>query len=811
MIKSLFAALAIMTAAMGFAQNTSSVKGTVADQVSKPVTAATIELLVAKDSSLNKAAISESNGNYSFEKIKSGDYLIKITSVNYKDWYSTKFELTDGQAYSVPSATLAPADKKLKEVTVSTTRKPMIEVKADRTVFNVENSINATGNNVLELLQKSPGITVDKDDNISMKGKNGVRIYIDGKPSPMQGTDLAAYLKSVQSTDIEAIEMIENPSAKYDAAGNAGIINIRFKKNKKYGTNGSASAGYNQGIYANGNANLSLNYRNKKVNLFSNISADQGLGFGYINIYRQQVDSIYDQHSISNYRNKGGNAKAGADYFINNKNTIGFMYNGNFGSNDEFTRGNTLISPQDTKQPQQVLTAQNNVVSRRANNNLNLNYRYVDTSGHELNIDADRGWFTNRSTSFQPNYYSDYITETMLRERIFANETPVNIDIYTAKADYEQNLLKGKFGFGVKYASVKTDNTFNFFNVINDQKQIDYSRSNRFTYTENVGAAYLNYNRSFKKWSYQLGVRAEQTRSNGTLNAKNQQTLNDTFEVVKRSYLDFFPSGAISYTVNPKHQFNLNYSRRIDRPSYQDLNPFENKLDELTYQKGNAFLRPQYTNSFGLSHTYNSFLTTSLNYSHISDYITVITDTTRTNASFITNKNLASQDVYSINIGAPITVNKHYNIYANLNVNQSRFRADFGVGKILKLNVTTLNYYNQHTYTFGKGFTAEVSGWLNTPSIWGGTFKTDFMWSADAGLQKTLFNNKASLKVSVNDVFKSNKWKALSDFGGVVLNANGGWDSRRLQVTFQYRFGSSTVSGSRERKSGLESESKRIK
>ncbi len=811
MIKILIAITAMITTVTGFAQNNSSVKGMVYNKETKPIVAATIELLSSKDSTLYKAAISNNEGAFIFENIKSGSYLVKISSINYKEWMSEKFELEDNKEHVLPTITLVNSEKKLKDVVVTSVKKPMIEVKADRTVFNVESSINATGNNALELLQKSPGITVDKDDNISMKGKNGVRIYIDGKPSPMAGKDLAAYLKSVQSTDIESIEMIENPSAKYDASGNAGIINIKFKKNKKYGTNGSTSIGYSQGQYANGNGNVSLNYRDKKINIFSNISADKGRGYSYINLYRQQVDSIYDQQTTNADYSKGGNVKAGVDYFVDSKNTIGFMYNGNYGDNRWTSDGNTLISPKMSKEPLQILNAQNSVPSKRANNNLNINYRYVDTNGHELNIDADRGWFTNRATSTQPNNYLDYKTGILLRQRTFANETPINIDIYTAKADYEQNLLKGKFGVGIKYASVKTDNTFNFYNVINNQKQIDYSRSNRFTYTENVAASYINFNRSFKKWSYQIGIRAEQTKSNGTLNAKNQQTLNDTSEVVKRSYLDFFPSGAISYTISPKHQLNLNYSRRIDRPSYQDLNPFENKLDELTYQKGNAFLRPQYTNSFGLSHTFNYFLTTSLNYSHISDYSTVITDTARTNATFITNKNLASQDVYSINIGAPITVSKHYNIYANANLNQSRFRADFGEGKILHLNVTTLNYYNQHTYTFGKGYTAELSGWFNTPSIWGGTFQTAFMWSMDAGVQKTLFNNKASLKVSLNDVFKTNKWRAVSDFSGVKINANGGWDSRRLQVTFQYRFGSSTVKGARQRNSGLESEAKRIK
>ena len=807
----LIAILATLTTAMGFAQNTAVVKGTVNTNVSKPAGGATVALLEAKDSSLYKAAISENDGNYLFEKIKTGNYLVKITSVNFNDWYSQKFELKEGASYTVPAATLTTADKKLKDVVVSTTKKPMIEVKADRTVFNVESSINATGSNALQLLQKSPGITVDKDENISMKGKNGVKIYLDGKPSPMAGTDLAAYLKSVQSSDIESIEMIENPSAKYDASGNAGIINIKFKKNKKYGTNGSTSLGYGQGMRANYNGNLSLNYRNKKVNLFSNVSAEQGTWQNYNDFYRLQSDSIYDQKNINISRNKSANVKAGADYFLNSKNTIGFMYNGNYSDNRWTADGNTIISPQINKIPLQVLNAQNSIPSKRDNNNININYRFVDTSGHELNIDADRGWFANRGSSYQPNYYLDYNTGAVLRQRFFANNTPVNIDIKTAKADYEQNLLKGKFGVGVKYASVKTDNTFNFYNIINGEKQQDWERSNRFTYTENVAAGYINYNRAFKKWSYQMGLRAEQTNSEGILRAKSSQTMNDTTETVKRSYLDFFPSGAISYTLSEKHQFNLNYSRRIDRPNYQDLNPFENKLDELTYEKGNAFLKPQYTNSFSMSHTYKSFLTTSLAYSHISDYITPINDTARINATFITNKNLATQDIYSINIGAPITVNKRYNIYANANLSQSRFRADFGSGKIIHLNVTTLNYYNQHTVTLGKGYTAEVSGWFNTPSIWGGTFKTEFMWSADAGLQKTLFNNNATLKLSVSDVFKTNHWSAESNFSGVKFNGKGGWDSRRVQLTFQYRFGSSTVSAARQRQSGLDSESKRIK
>lgn len=805
----LFNVVSILISVSTFSQDTSSVKGVVYDNSSKPLAAATVSLLVAKDSSLYKAAVSDNEGTYQFENVKAGSYLVQITSINFNTWYSSKFEL-QGSSYSVPVAALTTADKKLKDVVVVAPGKPMIEVRADRTVFNVENSISATGSNALELLQKSPGVTVDKDDNISMKGKNGVRIYIDGKPTPMAGADLAAYLKSVQSSDIEAIEMIENPSAKYDASGNAGIINIRFKKNKKFGTNGSVSVGANQGVYSSYNTSVSLNYRNKKVNVFSNISGNKGRGENYNYIYRTQNDSIYDQNTINFNRYKGANVKAGVDYFINSKNTIGGMYNGNINNWNWQSSGQTVISAVSSKLPEQILKAGNNVLSHRNNHNINLNYRFADTAGHELNIDADRGFFNSRGNSWQPNIYYDANTVKVLRERIFANNTPTNIDIYTAKADYEQNLFKGKLGVGAKFSLVNTDNTFDFFNVINNEKQQDRERSNRFTYTEKVSAAYANYNRTFKKFSIQAGLRAEQTKSDGILNAKNRNTMDDTTEAVKRSYLDFFPGAAIGYTLSPKHQFNINYSRRIDRPRYQDLNPFEYKLDELTYQKGNAFLRPQYTNSFSLSHTYKSFLTTSLSYSHISDYITVVNDTTRRNATFITNKNLASQDVYGINLSAPIKIWKWWNVFTNITGNHSRYKAKFEDGKTIDLRVTTLNYFNQHTFTLGKGYTAEAGGWLNTPSVWGGTFKTSFMWSADAGIQKTVLDKKGTVKLTVTDVFKTNYWKQVSDFAGSNLHVQGGYDSRQVRLTFQYRFGNNQVKAARERKTSIESESKRL-
>ena len=322
----------LLVAIASHAQQSASIAGTI-NHLAKPIAAATVSLLNAKDSALVKVAVSDNEGSFQFEGINAGKFIVKVSAISFQPWYSAAFDLSEGSSYKVPAASLVFADKKLKDVTVTSSRRPMIEVKADRTVFNVENSINATGSNVMELLQKSPGITIDRDDNISMKAKNGVRIFIDGKPSPMAGKDLAAYLRSVQSTDIESIEMIENPSAKYDASGNAGIINIKFKKNKKYGTNGNASVGYSQGIYPKYNGSVSLNYRNKKINVFSNLSLNKFLGENYMYFNRQQSDSIYDQRSTNFNENKDGNIKFGVDYTINNSNTIGVMINGNYSDN----------------------------------------------------------------------------------------------------------------------------------------------------------------------------------------------------------------------------------------------------------------------------------------------------------------------------------------------------------------------------------------------------------------------------------------------------------------------------------------------
>ncbi|KAA9041891.1 TonB-dependent receptor [Ginsengibacter hankyongi] len=787
------------------AQNNTQVSGKIAGENNSPLSSATVVLLKAKDSSLIKSAVTNSSGIFKMISLKPGSYFISATSVGYEKNSSPIFTITDGQDFNSPTVTLTRISKALSGVTIQA-KKPMIEVRADKTVFNVENSINATGSNAFELLQKSPGVTTDKDDNISMQGKNGVKIYIDGKPSQMSGADLAAYLRSVNSADIESIEMITNPSAKYDASGNAGIINIRLKKNKNYGANGNFATGVTFGHTPKYNNSLSLNYRNKKINIFSNYSNNYGHYRNIFNLYRVQNDSTYDQHSINLNNNKSNNVKAGIDYSINTKNIIGVMVTANFNNSTSNTNSNTVISPNSTGTPNRILYASNDLPGDRNNVDYNINYHFADTSGRTLDVDADLVNFRRRGSSYQPNYYRDPFTNALLDEKIYSNNTPTNIDIYTAKIDYEQPFYKGKLGFGGKLTDVKTKNTFDFYNVNGGIPVKDMGRSNKFNYDENVKALYVNYNRSLsKKTTIQAGVRMENTKSEGDLISNVSQPDN----TVKRNYTDFFPSGAITYKLNEKNTFNLNYSRRIDRPGYQDLNPFEDKLDELTYRKGNAFLNPQYTNSFQLSHTFLYKYVTSISYSHIKDYFAQIIDTVQ-NKSFITQKNLAQQNIFSLNFSAPVTITKWWSSFATLNAYHSAYLANFGIGKKINVNVDALSIYTQQSFSIKKGPTFELSGFYNTPSVWGGTFKSSAIGSVDVGVQQKLFKGTGTIKVSFTDVLNTLHWKGISDYGGSHLEASGHFESQQLKINFSYRFGNNLVKAARQRKAAAEDENKRL-
>jgi len=802
--------LALFFVSIGLAAyvNAQKIAGVVKDEQGKGLEKTTVSLLKAKDSSIVKLSVTNQEGAFTIQAAN-GTYLISVSHIGYQKFYSSTFEATGD--VSVPAIQLIKASASLQEVTI-TAQKPIIEVKADKTVLNIEGTINSTGSDALELLRKAPGVLIDKDDNLSLAGKNGVRIYIDGKPSPMAGNDLAAYLKTLQAAQIEAIEIITNPSAKYDAAGNAGIINIRLKKNKTFGTNGSVNAVYNIGKNGKYNGGLALNHRNKNINVFGNYNVNHSLNEMSISMYREVLDTLFNSKSVNQMKSTTHGFKAGLDYFISSKSTIGVLVNGTLTQGFVESTNQTPITYIPTNKVDRLLVAENETDAQRDNVNFNANYRYVN-AGKELNIDADYGVYTIRTNQLQPNYYFTPDGSVKKNEFIYRFISPTDINIYSFKSDYEQAYKKGKWGVGFKTALVSTNNNFERYNIISNVSSLDLNRSNLFDYNENINAAYVNYNRSLKGATFQLGLRMENTNLTGKsypLNADGTPN-SSVKQSFKRNYTDFFPSAGITFNKNPMNQWGITYSRRIDRPAYQDLNPFEFKMDEYTYQKGNINLRPQYTNSISVSNTYKYKLNTSLTYSHVADVFTQLIDTTESSKAFMSKQNLATQDVVALSISYPFMY-KAFTSFINLSGNYSLYKANFGAGnRTINLDVVTYTLYAQNSLKFGKAkdWTAEVSGFYNSPSIWQGTFKSNALWSVDAGVQKTIFKGKATFKLAVTDIFYTIKWSGESNFAGQRTIASGQSESRQLRTSLVWRFGSNQVKASRQRKSSQEEEKKR--
>ena len=777
------------------------IKGKVIDENDAPVIFATVTLNAQQDSSLVKATITADYGIFEFDGILPGKYILKITNLGYAG-FSKRLDFDGGQL-DLGTIYLNSEAQNLKEVTV-VSEKPMVQVLADKTVFNVENTINATGTSAFELLRKAPGVIVDNGGGFIVEGKTGVQIFIDEKLSVLQGEDLTNYLESLQATDVEAVEIITQPSSKYDAAGNAGIINIKLKKDKSLGTNGTFTSGLTVGDFGRTNSSINFNNREKKGNFYGTYSNRFGKSTGFIDLLRSQFGTQFDSRSSSIYDRNTNNIKLGYDYYLNSKHTIGAIVNGNF--NNGFTNSTTRtpIREVGTVENDSILVASNQRQNTSYNINANLNYKYADTLGRSINVDLDYGRYNSERDALQPNTYFNSDESEVLSERITFQDTPIDINIATIKGDYEQNFLKGKLGVGFKLSYINTDNTFDFFNQINGQNILDVNQSNQFEYQENINAGYVNFNRKWGKWNLQFGLRIENTDSDGILTSQ-QENEDDR---VQRNYTDYFPSGGLTYQMNRKNQFALTYSRRIQRPNYQSLNPFEYQLDELSFSKGNPFLQPQYTNNIKLAHTYNYRLTTSISYSYVTDFFAQVTVADTETTNFLTTLNVANQEVWNLGISYPKKIYEWWNLYFSLNAYITDFKATSD--QFLPVRQETLSFYAQNTLNLSKTLRMEISGWYSSPSIWGGTYQTQSLGSLNLAFQKKLFDDRFTARLSFNDILFTVPWNGTTQFGDLFIDGRGGSDSRQVAFGLTYDFGRSEIKKARKRKTGLTDENDRI-
>jgi hypothetical protein len=803
LMKNLFLTFSfILFTLISFAQTT-TVTGVVmgVDQgKSEPLAFVSVSLHATADSLLLMATASDNTGNFSLEVESADSVLVYFNIIGFKPMWKKISAVGNLNLGSIELMRTSTVTSEMEFVA----KKPLVQVQADKTIFNVEGTANAVGLNALELLRRAPGVVIDNNNNISVKGKSGITVYIDGRISPLQGSQLSDFLKSTPSSSIEKIEIITNPSARFDAAGTAGILNIVMKKNSNYGQNATFGLGYGNQVYGKTNVSFTYNRRKGKTNVYATYGNNFGEDWGYMHFYKEQNDIFFDQRTYSLDKDQSHYGKAGIDISINDKNTIGISLNSNVANNFSDSHGSTPIGSVALGAGiDSTLEAGSISDGYRNNYGANVNYQWKGENDKEFTVDANYGIYDIDNKNFQPNRYIGS-NGNLLHERNYQNNTATQIDISVVRADYSFNWKKIKWEAGMKGTQVNTNNRLDFFNVVGNNLEVDSNLTNSFEYKERVLAAYANASGKYKKFGWQVGVRAENTKSNGELFALTPQELSK----VDRFYTNLFPSAAITFDHKETSTFNLTYSRRIDRPRYQSLNPFESRLDELSYSRGNPFLQPQYTDAFELSHTLFYMITSSIGYSKTNGFFTEITDTTEFSRSFIQTRNLGYRENITFNIGSPVPIAKWWEGYVNMGVYNIHNRATFEDGNTIDLRATSYNIFMQNTFKFNKTTSFELSGFFNGPSVWGGTFRNKPMGGLDVAFQKTFLSEKLVLRLAYGDILRTMRWRGISEYAGLYMDASGLWESRVARINLTWKIGNQKL---KEKKASQVDEFKRVK
>lgn len=784
-----------------FAQSAENQKITISGSVqsarNQNVTNAVVSLFNSSDKKIIKIETTDNQGLFAFQNIAKGNYYIQISENNQLKFTRESFEAS--QSVNLGTLVFSEEIQKLDEVVIAKS-KPYIERKEGKMILNVESSIGATGSSAFEVLEKAPGVNVDNNDNISLRGKGGIIVQIDGKPTPMTGTNLANYLRGIPSGLIDKIEFITNPNSKYDASGSA-IINIRMKKDKKIGFNGSVSTAFAQGRYPKSNSGINLNYRDKKVNIFGNYNFAYREGFNELLLNRKFYDEgnftgAFDQDNWlkMNFRNHIG--RAGADFYASKRHTLGIVVNAvsnkfnPTGKNrsDVYNSSNALASRFETD---------NHSRDNWHNHSVNLNHRFaIDSLGTELVTDFDYANYGNTTDQNFSTRYLDLNNVEYQDRYLLHGDVKGGLKLYSLKSDFVTTLKnKMKLETGIKSSYVKADNNLQFFNISSGTPVFDPVNSNHFIYQEIINAAYINVSKELsKKWSGYFGLRVENTNIDGEQIVRNQTFTNN--------YTQLFPSAFLSYAANEKNSLEFNYSRRITRPSYDQLNPFKFFLDPTTYKEGNPYLRPQTTHSLEFTHVYNQKVYTTLSFSRTLDNITEVIAPSETNQQLTiqTNKNLNTADIFGLFMIVPIEFNKWWSASNSLNMYYGSYSGNVANTTLRNEGNFTYNLNSVSNFKLGNGFSAELTGNYRAKEVYA-FMVVDPIWFVNCGFQKKFKNS--TLKLAFNDIFYTNKTTADTEFTDYKENFLVRRDQRTVVVSYSYNFGNA-ANAQRKRATGAE-------
>lgn len=780
----------------------STLTGKIVDEQNKPMEFATTMLVRASDSVLVKGAISDSAGIYILPEIEAGNYLLSASMIGYEKAWSGLITVAASGTKNLPQLQLKELVQQLKTVTVEG-QKPLIQQHADRMVVNVEGSILSAGNTALEILEKSPGVAVDQDGNISLNGKQGVTIMIDGKRTYLSSADVANMLRNMVSESLDEVEIITNPSAKYDAAGNSGIINIKTKKGRNKGTNGSINLGIGHGRFEKANSGFMYNHRRNNINLFGNYNYGLNHNFNVMHIERNAVINnevnFFDQRNNRNAIWQGHSYKAGIDFFLNKKNTVGLMVNGSFGNSAANTNNEALHIIKGIGN-ERTITTLGDLDNQYRNMTVNLNYqRTFDRPGKELTFDADYSNYNGNKSNFFNNSFRYFNNRT---DSLFLlrSEAPSDINIWVAKLDYSFPVGKNKFEIGAKSSYVYSDNNAQIEKQENEVEWEVWGKfTNDFLYQENINAVYTNWNREYGKTSVMAGLRAEHIGYSGK-SVKEDST-------AENNYVSLFPSIFLKRPINKNHTMGFSYSRRVDRPSYQDLNPFFYLLDVMTYGKGNPLLQPQFTHQVQLNHTFNKTIVTNFSYSKTEGPMTQVIETEGLDA-FQTKRNLGTLTNWSLNISLPVSIAKWWNMQNNLSAYHNKYTGTY-LDRNLDLEQLSTNINIMNSFKLSSRISAELSAFYSSPRLLG-PMKINSMYRVNAGVQYSFWDKNANLKLTATDIFWTQIFSAETIVGENDIKFNARGESRRLNLTFNYRFGNKEVKPVRRKRGASSAEQERI-
>lgn len=771
---------------------------------------ATVTLLNAADSSLVKGAITDEKGDYHFQQIPFGHYLLAVSAVGMAKGFSHPFSLDAAHAQvHLPNIILQANQQTLQGVQVSAA-KPFIQHKPGQTVVNVENSPMSAGSSVMEVLEKSPGILVDQDGNISLNGKNGVNVMINGQPTHLSASQLASVLKGMPAASVSQIELMTQPPAKYSAEGTAGLINIVLKKNMATGLNGTLTAGAGYGQYLKYNGGASLNYRSDRLSMYSNYNYDHRKNKFEMDIIRRfmasdskTVETTLQQASIMKVDGDNHTAQLGLDYNINKKQTIGFVTNGSFNKGN-FNSYSPVYFENATGHTDSVSTSDNHTGYNWNNAGANLHYTLnMGDKGRSLTANLDYNRFYQSMPQSIKTNVSDGEGQSLHDPKQRKGEQPNTINIYAAKLDYIHPLKNNaKLEAGIKSSFVHTDNNSLFEILANGQWINDPGNTNHFIYKENVNAAYFNISKTFKKgWSTQLGLRGEQT------NTKTEQVTTDSLN--SNNYFELFPNISLSKTLNPNNILSLSYSRRIDRPNYQSLNPFIYYVDEYTYRVGNPYLKPQFVNQIELSYVFKQRYSAVLSYSHTSDIMAqVIRQNDSTHTTFQTQDNISKLDNITLNLGIPVSITKWWSTYNSIMVFYNLYNGIYN-GYMLSKGYTSFMFNSQQNFMLPHGWKADLSGMYRSGGIMGPAIASP-MGMINVGVQKSFLNDRASLKLNIQDILQTMNMKGHIDFGNLHANTTFHTFHRAANLTFTWNFGNQKMKVKKYKNTGIQEEENRI-